>query len=115
MRRARIRRMKIRSHLDLLALGAMVPLLVISVIAGWGLVQHERETFQREALGRARSAMSAVDAELRGSITTMHALTVSKNIETGDLRAFHAEVQRVLATQPGWRNIGLATVTREHL
>jgi len=83
--------MKIRSQLDLLALGAIAPLLIASVIAGLVLVDHEQETFQREALGRARSAMSAIDTELRGSLTTMQALAVSKSLETGDLRAFHAE------------------------
>src|SRR6185436_1010193 len=56
------------------------------------------------------------DAELGGSITTMQALSVSKNIESGDIRAFHAEAQRVLAAQqPDWRNIGLATVSRVQL
>jgi PAS domain S-box-containing protein len=109
MRWLNVSGMNIRSHLDLLVLGAVAPLLAISVLAGVLLVEHERETFRREAVGRARSAMSAVDAELRGSLATMQALAASKNLETGDVRAFHAEAQRVLATQqPGWLNIGFA-------
>ena len=108
--------MKIRSHLYLLAVGAIAPLLAASVIAGIFLVVQERATFEREALGRARSAMSAVDAELRGAITTMQALAASKNLASGDIRAFHEEARRVLATQqPHWRNIGLASTTRVQL
>ena len=106
-------RMKIRTHLFLLALGAIAPLLVMAIIAGTLLVQYERKNFESEALGRVRAAMSGVDAELRGSITTLRALAASQNLESGDIRAFHAEAQRVLATQqPDWRNIGLATVSR---
>ncbi len=106
-------RMKIRTHLFLLALGAITPLLVMAIIAGTVLVQHERQNFESEALGRVRAAMSGVDAELRGSITTLQALAASQNLEAGDIRAFHEEARRVLASQqPYWRNIGLATVSR---
>ncbi|MEO7726386.1 MAG: histidine kinase dimerization/phospho-acceptor domain-containing protein, partial [Burkholderiales bacterium] len=108
--------MKIRSHLYLLALGAIVPLLIVSVIAGTVLVRYDRETFEREALGRARSAMTAVNAELRGSISTAQALAASKSLAAGDIRAFHDEARRVLENQQqDWRNIGLATVGRVQL
>ena len=106
-------RMKIRTHLFLLALGAIAPLLAMAIIAGTLLVQHERKNFESEALGRVRAAMSGVDAELRGSITTLQALAASQNLESGDIRAFNEEARRVLASQqPYWRNIGLATVSR---
>ena len=107
--------MKLRTNLVLLVAGAMLPLLVLVVAGAALLVHHEREAVQREALGRARSAMSAVDAELRGSLTTLLALKTSENLANGDLQAFHKEAQRVLASQPHWLNIGLATPSRIQL
>jgi signal transduction histidine kinase/ActR/RegA family two-component response regulator len=51
--------------------------------------------------------MTAVDAELRGSITTVLAIAASPALTTGDLAAFHAEAQRILATQPSWLDVTL--------
>src|SRR5262249_27516127 len=77
------------------------------------LTARERTTIEQEAMGRVASAMSAIDAEVRGSIMTLQGLAASKNLEMGDLRAFHAEARRVLGTRPNWLNIGLASV--EHV
>ena len=107
--------MKIQTHLFVLTLGAIAPLVAVLVAGGSIMWQSERESLEREAIGRTRAAMSAVDTELRGSIAAMKALAASKNLDVGDIRAFHEEAQRVLATQPQWQNIGLATVEREQL
>ena len=107
--------MKIRSHLYLLGLGAIAPLVVVLAVGGVVLVDHERKAFANESIGRARAAMSAIDTELRNSLTTLKTLAASKNLEKGDIRAFHAEAQRLLASKPEWRNIELATVAREQL
>jgi len=102
--------MKLRTGLFVLVAGAITPLLAALLMAGAVLIQHEREAVAREALGRARSAMSAVDAELRGSLTTLQALASSKHLAGGDLREFYEEARRVMASQPAWLNIGLTTV-----
>jgi hypothetical protein len=107
--------MTLRLRPYLLVAGTLVPLIVFGVLAARHLVRHERDAVEREAIGRARSAMSAVDAHLRGSIFSLEALGASKNLEAGDIRAFHAESQRVLRTQPGWVNIGLTSATRVQL
>jgi signal transduction histidine kinase/ActR/RegA family two-component response regulator len=98
-----------------LAFGVIAPLLIVLVAGGIVLSRYEREAFVREAIGRTRAAMSAIDTELGGSIAALKALAASKNLEDGDIRSFHEEAHRVLATQPQWRNIGLATVQREQL
>ncbi len=49
--------MKIRTNLLALSIGAMAPLLAVSIIAGVVLVQHERDSIAREAIGRARAAI----------------------------------------------------------
>lgn len=56
----------------------------------------------------ARALMTAVDAELRGSIATLHALATSRSLQAGDLQTFHGEAARVLLSQPGWITITLA-------
>ena len=99
----------------MLAAGALAPVLALTVAAAFLIVSHERETMQREALGRARSAMSAIDAELRGHFTTLAALAASKRLETGDIRGFHEEAKRVLANHPNWLNVDLASSTRKQL
>jgi hypothetical protein len=100
--------MKLHPQLSLLVAGAIVPVLILAVAASWLLVRHERDTMREEAIGRTRSAMSAVDAEIRGHITTLDALGATRTLQTGNLRSFHAELRRVLATQPDWLNISLA-------
>jgi signal transduction histidine kinase/ActR/RegA family two-component response regulator len=106
---------KLKTSLIVLAVGSLVPLLVFAAVAVALLVEHERDTMERETMGRVISAMSAVDAKLRGSITMLEGLGTSRNLRAGDLKAFHEEARRVLATQPDWLNIGLATPSREQL
>ena len=97
--------MKLRSNLYLMVAGALAPVVLLAIAATVLLVRHERETMEEEAIGRTRSAMSAIDAEIRGHLTALQALAVSRALEAGDLRAFYEETRRVLAGQPGWRSV----------
>lgn len=107
--------MTLRSRLFLLVAGTLLPMAVATVAAAMLLLDHEREMVERDAMGRARAAMSAVDAHLRGSIAALETLADSKSLAAGDIQAFHAESQRVLRTQPAWMNIGLATADKVQL
>ena len=107
--------MRIRSHLALLAVGAMLPILGFAVLVSVILLEQHRSTTQRAAMDRARAMMTAIDAELRGSFGTLAALAASASLEDGDLRAFHAEAARVLATQPTWTSVTLVRPTGEKL
>jgi len=93
----------------------MTPLVIAAAAAGIVLVRHERDTIERDAIGRARATMTAVDAELRGAISSMNILVSSKHLQAGDLRAFHEEARRVLASQPYWLNVGLVSATKTQL
>src|SRR5436190_16862915 len=99
--------MKLHSRLSLLVAAALAPMIVFGVLAAVLLQKDERDTMARDGIGRARSAMSAVDSHLRGTLLALRALAASKNLETGNLAAFHAETQRVLQGDPAWVNIGL--------
>ncbi|HKU84746.1 MAG TPA: ATP-binding protein [Casimicrobiaceae bacterium] len=107
--------MKIRSHLLLLAAGAMIPLLAFAVLVSVVLLERDRATVQRAASDRARAMMTAVDAELRGSVATLDAVGASAALAAGDLRAFHGEASRVLGSQPQWLYITLVSPAGEKL
>ena len=107
--------MRLRSQLWLLVAATLAPMAGVAVYATQQLVAEERAAMERDTIGRARAAMSAVDAHLRGSIVSLETLAASKHLESGDIAAFHAESQRVLRTQPGWANIGLSSADRKLL
>ena len=101
----------IRSLLFLLALAAVVPILGFAVAVSFLLIDQGREVIRNGAMDRARAITTAVDAELRGSITTLEALATSRALEAGDLRTFHAEAERVRLSQPNWRSVTLITAS----
>src|SRR5437764_936369 len=100
--------MRLRSYLALLALGAMVPLVIFGAIVGVFFVQHDRATFRRGVEARVLATVTAVDAEIGGSIATAVALGASVNVDAADFEAFRAVARRILSTQPHWSNINLA-------
>ncbi|HTO96634.1 MAG TPA: ATP-binding protein [Myxococcales bacterium] len=100
--------MTIRSHLLLLALAAVLPVLSFALFASILLVQHDRETQRAGALDRARAMLTAVDTELRGSVATLQAMSASRSLRRDDLPGFRDAAGRVLATQPTWLNVALS-------
>lgn len=112
-RRSGPRCMTIRSHLLLLAIAAVLPVLAFAVVLSDMLVDQDRLTVRRGAMERARAMMTAVDAELRGSLRTVEALTASPALQRDDYAAFRAEAVRVLATQPTWLDVTLARASGE--
>ena len=115
MKQAMINAMRLHPQLSLLVAVAVAPVLVLAVSAGVLLVRHERQTMEQEAIGRTQSAMSAVDAEIRGHFTAMQALAASKALEAGDLEAFYEEAQRVLRGQSDWLTVRLALPTERQI
>ncbi len=103
--------MTIRSHLFLLALCVIVPVLAFAAYVSVRLLEQNRTAIQNGATDRARAMMTAVDAELKGSISSLQALATSRAVEAGDLRTFHEEAERVRLSQPSWSRISLATAS----
>ena len=100
--------MRIRSHLLLLAFGAVLPVAAFSVFLTTRLVDAEQRTFADGAIERLRSTMNAVDAQAQGQITVLNALASVEELARDDLRAFAGVAARVLRSQPAWINIILA-------
>jgi signal transduction histidine kinase/CheY-like chemotaxis protein len=100
--------MRLRSHLLVMTVATMAPVVLLAVIVAVLLVKRERDSIQDATVDRAVAVMSAVDAELRGSLTTLGALAASVHLRTGDLRAFRADAIRILESNPAWLNVSLA-------
>jgi signal transduction histidine kinase/ActR/RegA family two-component response regulator len=105
----------LRSRLVLLAAAGILPVLVLSLALGYFLIQHEKEMFRQSALGRSRTFLTAVDAQVGGYIGTLHALSASSSLEDDELSVFYDEAGRVLASQPDWRNILLLDAAGQQL
>ena len=69
--------MRIRSHLLLLAAGAMLPVLAFAVLVSNLLLRQDNATVQRGALDQARAMMTSVDAVLAGQMTSITKTSIS--------------------------------------
>lgn len=100
--------MRIRSHLLLLAFGVILPVVAFSGYLTARLALREQHIFAQGSIERLRSTMSAIDAQVQGQITALHALASLRALETGDIASYHEEAVRVLHAQPAWINVLLA-------
>ncbi len=98
--------MNIRSRLWALTLATLLPMAIFGAVGAHMLVQRERDSFERAALDRVRALMTAIDAEMRASITPLELLARSPALDGEDLTAFRVEAQRALEGRRGdWSNI----------
>jgi signal transduction histidine kinase len=72
------------------------------------LRQQHRVQAERVGLELARAVATAVDAELRSTISVLESLATSFALDGNDLSAFGERARRVLATQPQWAGVTLA-------
>ena len=100
--------MKLRSSLLVLTAATLLPMVVFALIVSILFARRERATFERGATQRTLALVTAVDGELKSSVTTLEALGTSRNLDTDDLRAFHEDARRVLASRADWFTINLA-------
>ena len=98
--------MNIRSRLWALTFATLLPMAIFGAVGAYMLVERERDSFERAALDRVRALITAIDAELRASITPLEMLARSPALDGEDLTAFRAEAQRALEGRRGdWSNI----------
>jgi PAS domain S-box-containing protein len=100
--------MTLRSYLSALALATLLPVALFAMVVGYFLVEQQRDTFRRGAEERTLALLTAVDAELQGSIDTIRALSLSATLVEGNLATFRATAARVMGSQPGWLDLNLA-------
>ncbi|MGH7322770.1 MAG: hybrid sensor histidine kinase/response regulator [Candidatus Rokuibacteriota bacterium] len=100
--------MKLRSHLVLLVLGALLPVLIFSIIMVTLFARQERDAVKVHLRDASRVLSGDLDFELASSITTLEALSASEHLSPGNLAEFHRQMARVLPTQRHWATIILA-------
>jgi CHASE1-domain containing sensor protein len=76
-----MRPMKLRSHLLVLTLGTLLPMVVFALIALGLLAERERALFERGAKERTLAVLTAIDGELGNSMTTLQALAASRHLD----------------------------------
>lgn len=100
--------MKLRSHLIVLVVAALLPLLIFAVVMIVLFDRQQRASVETRMIETARALSLAVDREVTGWTGTLEGLGASKQLDSGNLRAFYEEAQRVLKAREGWNNILLA-------
>jgi signal transduction histidine kinase len=107
--------MKLRSHLIVLMVGTLLPMVLLAIAGTLWLIERERATFERGATERVRAVLTAVDSELHSPVTALEALAALRQISDGNLRAVHEELVRALASQPDWLGLSLADTSGQQL
>ena len=97
--------MRLRRSLLVLAAATIVPVLGFAVLAATLLVRQQNDDLRDVAKTRNRATLTAVDAELRGVISTMQAVTDVRELRNDDLRGFHEYAQGLLRTHTTWQNV----------
>ncbi len=103
----------LRSHLTVLVLVTIIPLIIFSGLMIYLLGSRERDTFERGATERTLAVLTAVDTELKSSITTLEALAALRHFDKNDIQSFREDAARVLkirCLRPSLRLSGIRQV-----
>lgn len=100
--------MRLRTNLVYLVVGIVIPLVALATLLGLLLVKREREAFRQGAINRNRAFMTAVDAAVRGHISTLQILASASSLQADDFDAFRRDAMRALEAQLAWQNIILS-------
>jgi sensor domain CHASE-containing protein len=107
--------MRLRTNLVYLVVGIVIPLVALATLLGLLLVKREREAFRQGAINRNRAFMTAVDAAVRGHISTLQVLASASSLQADDFDAFRRDAVRALEAQHDWQNIVLTKPDGTHL
>jgi signal transduction histidine kinase/ActR/RegA family two-component response regulator len=99
--------MKLRSHLLILVLGAVLPVLAFSAVMAVMFWHQQRDAFEKRYLERVRAMTIALDRELQGHIRMLQVLSHSPYLAAGDMRGFYEQTRRVQAEQSDWSTVAL--------
>ncbi|HYF41980.1 MAG TPA: sensor histidine kinase [Ramlibacter sp.] len=98
----------LRRKLLLLTTLGFLPVVVFAALSIFSAVKNHQAALSRSTLELSRAVASAVESELKASITVLQALAASNEVERADLAALHAELARAAAVNPNWVGLTLA-------
>ena len=99
--------MKLRTHLIILVVAALLPVLIFAGVMLVTFSAQQRNAVERGLVDTARALSLALDREIEATIRVLQALATSEHLETGDLKQFYDQARRTLKTQQGWDTIAL--------
>ena len=108
-------RSPLRRQLIFLALASILPLATLSAIGLAVLFESQREAEQRRTQEITRALASAVDSELRRSISSLQVMAAALEQDDLSLDSFEDLSRRTLQRQPLWRNVILAEPGGRHV
>src|SRR5437867_3418870 len=92
--------MRLRSHLVVLVLVAVVPLLVFSVAMLRQAAEDQRAVLDQGMRNTASALSLAIDGEVKASQAILETLAASAYLDTGDLRAFYRLCTKTIEGRP---------------
>lgn len=98
----------LRHHLLLLMLLGLVPLTVFAALALSQAAQSQRDALARATLDLARAVASNVQGELEANLLALASLGRSPDLQSGDLRSFHATATALAGLHPAWSRVTLS-------
>ena len=107
--------MRLRRSLLILAAATIVPVLGFALLAAALVVRQQNDDLRDVAKTRNRATLTAVDAELRGVISTLQAVTDVRELRNDDIRGFHEYSQGLLRTHDAWQNVLLHDTVGQQL
>ena len=99
--------MTLRSHLVVLVLVALLPVVLFSLVVVVMLATQERAATDVGLQAMTRSVAASVDSLLRDSVTSLGTLAAAEHLEHGDVPAFYRMCLRMLPSHPGWSGVAL--------
>ena len=97
----------LRFRLFLLAASGLLPLAIVAGAVLAYITGERQRDAQETALAVSRALATAVDAELRATVSVLQSLGLADDLQPGRLESFHGLAQRVAAAQ-GWRAVVVA-------
>jgi len=101
------RTMGLRRHLVILVALTILPLLVFTTWTVLEMHREERARAERALTDTARALSLAVDGEIAAIVAALESLATSRDLDSGNLRAFHAQASALQARHAGWTTIAL--------
>src|SRR5262245_49976726 len=106
--------MKIRSHLVILVLVTLVPVLLFGVAMVGLFARQERAAHTRGMIETSRALALTVDRELAATIAALESLATSDYLRAKNLARFEAAM-RALQAARGWPTLALHDASGQHI
>ena len=107
--------MKLRSHLALLIVAALLPALLFAGGLLWIVSHQQAQAVARGLADTAEALASAVDREIAVSTAALQAFSTSRVFDEGDFAEAYRRAAQVRAAHPEWRSVFLTDAAGQEI